>query len=46
MLEFEGEVIWIEGFPVAPAAGPDNSDLEGFEVDVINETFDPSKPSK
>lgn len=46
MLESEGKVIWIEGFPVDPAARPGSKDLEGIEIEVIDETFGAKKPSK
>jgi tRNA(Ile)-lysidine synthase len=46
MLEYEGRVIWIEGFPVDPTAKTGERDLEGMEIDVISETFPSRKPSK
>ena len=46
MLESEGKVVWIEGFPVNPTAEAGELDLEGFEIEVVSETFGPAKPSK
>ncbi len=46
MFESEGKLIWIEGFPLNPAAKVGDLDLEGFEIEVASETFGPVEPSK
>jgi tRNA(Ile)-lysidine synthase len=46
LLESEENLIWVEGFPVNPTARAGDSDSEGFEIEVTDETFGPGKPSK
>jgi tRNA(Ile)-lysidine synthase len=46
MLESEGKVVWIEGFPVNPQVEKGELEQEGFEIEVVSETFGPSRPSK
>jgi hypothetical protein len=46
IVEAEGTILWIEGFPVIPKFIPGETEAEGFEIDVINETFQGNQSSK
>jgi len=46
MFESGGKLVWVEGFPVNPLVEKSELDQEGFEIEVISETFGPSRPSK
>jgi tRNA(Ile)-lysidine synthetase-like protein len=46
IVEAQGNILWIEGFPVIPKFIPGETEAEGFEIDVISETFQGNPPSK
>ena len=46
MLESEGKIVWIEGFPPDPDLLVSESDTEGIKIEVVSETFQTSQPSK
>ena len=46
IVESDGRLLWIEGFPPAVEAADPITDSEGYEITVSSETFGPSRHSK